>query len=145
MKKLTLILIISLFSSLLYANELKDLYFNNNGAFWEKWHKEIEKFESCKSNVFLKNTFAMSGNSEVSETIYEAIEKTIIKSPSCVLNSINRLSEKEQKHILNIFVSRPLYHNINEIEKSLKTVWYKKEYKNLKTEFLRLKKEIWGK
>jgi len=145
MKKLTIIFIISLFSSLLYANELKELYFKNNGVFWTKWNKEKESFKSCKPNIFLKNSFAMSGNSEVSETIYEAIEKTIIEKPICVLNSINTLSEKEQKHILNIFVARPLYHNINEIEKSLKTVWDKKEYEKSKTEFLRLKKEIWGK
>ncbi|MDH5408393.1 MAG: hypothetical protein OEY00_07260 [Gammaproteobacteria bacterium] len=144
-------LIILLFSLMptTRANEYSDSYSTDIKKFWEVWKQEKKIFTSCqtpeKSKRFLVNTLEISGNTEVSEANHEVIEKVILKNPTCLLDTVITLPIESQMKLTNLFFVRPLYHNINDIESSLNKAWNKKKYRHIKSEFIRLKKNIYTK
>ena len=141
--RLTVLVILFSFTQIVIAEDLNQLYQKNYDGFWEAWEKERINFESCSSPnnsvKFLLNTLETSGNAEVSEANSEVIEKAIINNPKCVLDALLALPEKKLMRIMDLFIARPLYHPIDEIQTSFETIWNDQKYATIKSEFIRLK------
>ena len=125
---------------------------NLNGNYdliWKKYTKERKIFLSCKSpeetSRFLLNGMNLSGNTELEQAYNGTIGEGIINNPACVLNALIITPIEMQNKIINKYLARPLYKNISDIEQALNKAWHDNKYHNIKIEFLRLKKEIYGK
>ena len=148
MSRILMLLISSTIALSVYAGDptYKDFIEYKNTT-WKKYTEDRKTFLSCMSpkdtSQFLLKSVNLDGNAELDQAYNGAIGEGIITNPSCVLNALLLLPTETQNKIINHHIVRPLLKDINEIEKSLMKVWQKKKYSNVKTEFLRLKKEIY--
>jgi hypothetical protein len=147
MDNIKIVILLFLLMPITYAGEYSDSYGKDNNKFWKVWEREKKIFTSCQtpegSKRFLVNTLEISGNAEVSESNYKIIEGVILKNPKCLLDAVLTLPIESQMKLINLFIVRPLYHSVNEIENSLNKIWNEKKYHHIKLEFIRLKKEIY--
>lgn len=129
-------------SSMVYPAGQGQLNQSQYDVFWKQWHDTEKKAVSCTDYVvtakFLSNAVITLGNAEVTEANAESIEKLCLVEPICFLESIQKLQTEEQAKIIRFFLLTPIFHNEEEIRRSLARHWNK--YENIKDLYQRLKK-----
>lgn len=130
-------------SSMAYPADQGQLNQPQYDAFWRQWHETEKKALSCTDNVvtakFLSNAITTLGNAEVTEANAESIEKLCLGEPICFLESIQKLQAEEQAKIIRFFLLTPIFHNEEEIRKSLAKHWNK--FESIRELYQRLKKD----
>lgn len=141
-----LILCFAIFS--VQAEDLSEVYKKDYRKFWDIWSKHRDNFKACESvessKKFLEIALSTLGNAEVSEANSEVIEEVSLNKPKCLLEAIVSLAESGQERILNSYIVRPTFHEIDQIQESLQNAWEEEKYKNIKLGFFRLKEETYG-
>ena len=79
-----------------------------------------------KVMMFLQNSISDLGNAERTEANAEVIETLILAKPACFLSALSALSQEQCKTVIKFFIQAPIYHDAIKIEKSLKSVHFKK-------------------
>ena len=123
--------------------DLNQLYATDYKVFWKQWNELKEKALSCKDHAamskFLSNALIMLRNAEVSEANAEVIEATCLNKPICLLESLLRMKTEEQDEILKFFIAAPIYHDPQEIRKSLEKHWNLQKYRTIKERYQKCK------
>jgi hypothetical protein len=98
--------------------------------YWDTWHKNAKLIRQCQSEknvkLFLQNSIADLGNAERTEANAEVIETVILTKPACFLSALSTLSQVQCETVVKFFIQAPIHHDAMQIEKSLKSVHFKK-------------------
>jgi hypothetical protein len=130
-----------LVSSFLFAADLNELYLSDYDSFWKQWRETKEKAMSCTdpdaTAKFLSNATKTLQNAEVTEANAQSIEKLALEKPLCLLDSIEKLRAEEQNQIVRFFIVSPVFHDAEEIRKTLERHWNK--YRIIRELYYKLK------
>lgn len=125
-----------------HSTDLNQLYASDYKAFWKQWNESKEKALNCKDHAampkFLSNALIMLQNAEVSEANAEVIETTCLNNPTCLLESLLKMKNEEQDKTLKFFIVDPIYHDADEIRKSLEKHWNLQKYRTIKERYQKI-------
>lgn len=146
--RLATLLVGLVISCVVCANEGEVIPGNDHIQSWQQWQQERKAFLLCTSNAettkFLSDSIELHGNSELEEAYNSAIALGVINNPSCVLGALVELPEPTQQKVINIYIVRPLFDDIKEIEGAMSAIWSDQKYQYIKSEFLRLMVVVYG-
>jgi hypothetical protein len=130
------VLAICLSITISHASDLNQDYASDYEAFWKQWNKSKENATTCidygATSKFLSNALITLGNAEVSEANSEIIEILCLRKSECLLESLLALRTEDQEKIMKYFITKPMFHESAEIEKSLDGYWNLPKYKPIK-------------
>ena len=137
-------IILTLFCLSARSGDLNLLYQQDNDRFWEVIREEEKKFVNCSPNIYFLFAIETLRNSEVSQWNADVIEAHAIKAPKCVLDSLISLEGDAMELVVETFLVRTLYKDVNQIEQSFRREWSDKEYTKVRNIFLVLKEKVYG-
>lgn len=166
MKKLTVAIIVLLFSAVLirlsFASTNDDLpscihnlsdfkcfqqnfmmtYEKDNKLFWQHWRHYESEAKGCNSRPATSRFISMviRSDGELAEAMYEFIENLILSNATCFLSAAEKLDDNVLDHLIRYYVMTPLYHEPSETLPIIEDELKKKSYPRFNKRYLEIKK-----